>query len=526
MRGYDNVKQMKFNSQIQKFSSSEILFAVFAWSLLILRFGYRYGTGDQVELLPYTLFLHNPTLYPYDFFIQGLHASVPNERTVMANLLLPFVSHLEITCFVLQFLSTIVLILGLEKLARRFVTNKYLAWLAILVALIPLNDYALGNVELYSECFQASALAVAIVVWAINLFLDKRYFFSSALISLATFIQLLEGLDVMLVFCAVLLIHVIRKETSWKAFFTFISVYAFTAGIYLIFIFVQKSGASSFCKAELFKILFEFRHPHHFIFAAFPKLKMLVFFFVTLVSIVFFASRSRQVVQFLLIGLAGIILYAFAVDGLHNIFISNFQFYKISQWMKFFGVLACFGFLEELLNARFNALMNVKWEAVMLTLGSIVCWLVFVQFHDRLPYSVPLQLFGMKEQDDMISICEKIKETTPADAVFIQPFENTELKFYAQRSSYVEFKANVRNQKYVCDWAERLHEVYSISPGMNIKGFALLDEADNYFFNGLNWEDMNKLKSKGVGYLLTRKDLPTHFGNLVLSNNTYAVYQL
>ena len=170
-----------------------ILFAICAWSLLILRFGYRYGTGDQVELLPYTLFLHDASLYPHDFFIHGLNASVPNERTVMAYLLLPFVNHLEIFCFIFQFITTIVLVMGLEKLAGKFIQNKYLVWLAVLTALIPLNDFALGNVDIYSECLQASGVAAALVVWAINGFLEKKFIRASVIISVASFIQLLEG---------------------------------------------------------------------------------------------------------------------------------------------------------------------------------------------------------------------------------------------------------------------------------------------------------------------------------------------
>ena len=294
--------------------SSKILFAILVWSLLILRFGYSYGTGDQVELLPYTLFLHDSGLYAHDFFIQGLNASVPNERTVMANLLLPFVNHLEIFCFIFQFLSSIILILGLEKLASRFIANKYLTWLAVLVAMIPLNDFSLGNLELYSVCFQASGLATAIIVWAINLFLDRKYLFAATLISIATFIQLLEGLDVMMVLCAVLLIAVLRKEVSVKTFLGFVFLYAFTAVIYLGMIFMQKNISADISNQELFKILFEFRHPHHFIFSAFPKIKMLVFFTLTATAVLFFSLRSKTLFQFVLIGLVGIIVYAFAVE--------------------------------------------------------------------------------------------------------------------------------------------------------------------------------------------------------------------
>ncbi len=515
---------MKLHSQILKFSNPQILFAVLAWSLFVLRFGYRYGTGDQVELLPYTLLLQNSSLYEHDFFIQGLNASVPNERTVMANLLLPFVNHLEIFCFVFQLLSTVVLILGLEKLARRFIQNKYVAWLAILVALIPLNDFALGNVELYSECFQASGLAVAVIVWAINLFLDRKYLFASALMSAATFIQLLEGLDVMMVLCAILFISAVRNEVKWKVFVGFLIIYAFTAGIYLVVVFMQKQVIVGVSNQELFNILFEFRHPHHFIFSAFSKTKLLVFFTLTALSLLFFTLRSKQLFQLVLIGLAGVIVYAIAVDGLHSVFIGNFQFYKVTQWMKFLGVVAVFGFAEQYLSS-FTSSLPASLERAGLIVSIVLCWVVILNYSSILPYKVPFQLFGMKEQDDMIAICEQIKEVTPPDAVFVQPFDNTELKFYSQRSSYVEFKANVRNKAFVTEWAKRVEEVFGVSAQLQTKGFALRQKADAYFYNARK-EQLDLLKRKGVTHILTKRLYPASTGQLILHNKTYAVYQL
>lgn len=505
--------------------SSSFLFAVLVWSLLLLRFGYRYGTGDQVELLPYTLFLHHAGLYAHDFFLQGLHASVPNERTVMAHLLLPFVNHLELTSLLLQFLSTIILVLGLEKLASRFIKNRYLAWLSILIALIPLNDYTLGNVELYSECFQASGLAVAVVVWAIHFFLDRKYLVASALMSAATFIQLLEGLDVMLVLSAVLFIAALRKEVSLKTFAAFVALYAFSAGIYLVMIFMQKNGASVLSNDELFKILFEFRHPHHFIFASFPKIKVLMFLLLTIAAILFYAHRSPKLLQFIIIGFAGLVLYALAVDGFHHVLLGNFQFYKITQWMKFFGVVAVIGLAEEIGKAKLDWLHRIKLEKAIMVTGIFVSWLVMWRFHDSLPYQVPFQLFEMKERDDAIAIAEQIKTNTPTDAVFIQPFDNTELKFYAQRSSYVEFKANVRNKLFVKEWADRIEEVFHVNGNMQVKGFALQQKADDHFYH-LSASDLQLLKQKGVTHLLTRKEFPSSTGTIILSNKTYAVYQL
>ena len=507
-----------------------LLFAILVWSLLILRFGYRYGTGDQVELLPYTLYLHDASLYPHDFFIQGLNASVPNERTVMANLVLPFVNHLEIFCFILQLLSTLLLVMGLQQLAYRFIQNKYLAWLAILIALIPLNDFALGNVELYSECFQASGLAVAIVVWAINLFLDKKFWVASAMLSVATFIQLLEGLDVMIVLSVIMLFMLVVRQISFKTFAGFTGIYLCTAGIYLAVILMGKMGAvpgnyQAVNNTDLFKILFEFRHPHHFIFLSFPKFKMLVFFVLTLCSLVFYSEHSSKIFDFILVGLFGIIVYAFAVDAFHSVLVGNFQFYKVTTWMKFLGVVAVVGLAEEFYLGRRHLPDMLRFEKAGLVSFTLLTWVVVIWFNQYLPYHVPFQLFGMKEQDDMISICEKIKANTPADAVFIQPFDNTELKFYGQRSSFVEFKANVRHKSFVGEWYRRVQIVFGISTNDAMQGFQLKDKADANYYTTNAWEFNNK-SGYGITHMLVRKEYKPPYGTLILSNNTYAVYKL
>ena len=507
-----------------------ILFALLVWSLLILRFGYRYGTGDQVELLPYSLYLHNPSLYPHDFFIQGLNASVPNERTVMAHLILPFVNHLEIFCLVMQLLSTLLLVMGLQQLAFRFIHNKYLAWLAILIAMIPLNDFTLGNVELYSECFQASGLAVAIVVWAINLFLDRKFLATSLLMSVATFIQLLEGLDVMIVLSLMMLFMLVVKKIELKTFVAFCGIYLCTAGVYLFVILMGKMSGkagdyAALSNADLFKILFAFRHPHHFIFLSFPKVKMLVFFALTLCALVFYSEHSPKVFEFMLIGLFGVIAYAVVVDDFHNVMLGNFQFYKITIWMKFLGVVAVVGLAEEFYKGPWHLPDLIRFEKATLITVALLSWVVIIKFNDHLPYHVPFQLFGMKEKDDMIAICEKIKEVTPPDAVFVQPFDNTELKFYAQRSSFVEFKANVRHKNFVGEWYRRIRIVYGISADDVQQGFKLQDKADANYYTTSTWQFERKA-GYGVTHMLVKKDYKPLYGNLILSNNSYAVYKL
>lgn len=509
--------------------TSSFLFALFAWSLLVLRFGYRFGTGDQVELLPYTLFLQNPQLYPHDFFIQGLHAAVPNERTVMAHLLLPFVSHLELFCFIFQMLTTLVLVMGLEKLALRFINNTYLAWLSVLIALIPLNDFGLGNVELYSECLQAGGVAVAIAVWAVNFFIDRKFLATSLLMAVATFIQVLDGLDVMLVLCAVALLQLIRRQIAVKDFVQLTIPYLLTAGVWLLVILQAKSGSGSGSAYnspdEFFRILFEFRHPHHFIFATFSKAKVAVYFLLTALALVFFYQRSESLFQFILLATIGLCLYIIATDIFHLVFIANFQFYKVTQWVKFFGVMAGVGYISIYLPGARLFRINVIVERMLLVAGAVFCFVIIFYFNNHLPYRVPYQIASLKQEDDMLQICQSIKQVTPTDAVFVQPFENTELKFYAQRSSYVEFKANVRHKAYVAEWYRRIKEVFGVKYEDKVKGFELQQQANTHFYE-LNAEQLMRLKQEGVTHMLTIKQHPPAIGNLVTANSTYAVYQL
>lgn len=516
-----------------KLYTRSILFAIAGWSFLLLYHGYRFGTNDHVELLPYTLFLSDHSLYPHDFFIQGLHATVPNERTIFAGLLIPFVNYLPITCFLLHFISTIILLLGLENFVLRFIKNKYVAWAAILLCLIPLDDYTLGNVELYSNCVQASSVATAIIIWAINYFLDRKYTIAAVLISIGTFTQLLEGLDVMMVLSLIMLYKLlVSKSVSLKKAAYFIGIFALTAGVYLVIILTSKTaGNSSLSNAEVFKIMFEFRHPHHFIFSTFPLKKKLLFAVFTLVGTFYYHLRNREISMFLLLSFIGIVFYAIATDVFHFIPIANFQFYKITSWVKFFGVVSIVGLIAEWSVIKNITPKEMKLDSALAAVVSVSIITLLYFKPGASPFFGPYQFSkNYVAKDPMLSICTQVKNITPTHAVFIVPFDNSEFKYYAQRSCYVEFKANVRNKKYTGEWYRRLGEVYGVSYEMPEKGFAL-HWAAGYNYYQMPAEKLAQLKQEGVTHMLIGKqlrDVPYRddFGKKIAENEYYAVYQL
>lgn len=499
----------------------DIAFAVLLWVLLIIKYGYTYGTNDHIELLPYVLFLKNPLLFPHDLFIQSLNASLPNERTVVAHLLLPFVSHLRVAIFLLHFFNTVLLLLALIKLAGRFVDNKYFAWLAVYVSVLVLNDRGLGSVDLYTPSIQASDVSCMIIAWALNVFLDRKYLLASILMSVATFIHVLEGFDVMIVLCGVMLLKYIwDKEISLREVVSFIGTYILTAGVYLFFIYRAKtSGAGALSSHELFEIMFAFRHPHHFIFGTFPVINKVLFGICIAAGLMYYRNRSSALFQFIAIGAFGVLVYIVAVDVFHLVFIANFQWYKVVQWIKILGIIAAYAYVLNYLSAYFSN-ENKTLNYAVICIGLLVGCFMFYQF------STGFFDTGYRQHNENeIVLCSKVKEITPVDAVFVQPFEMTALKFYGQRSSYVEFKAIAKNQKDLKTWYERIQEVFGLNYEVDKNGFDMKWKADEHLDN-LDEGQLAKLKSEGVTDIICRTSKYQQGHKLILSENGYFVYQL
>lgn len=507
--------------RVFRLTIADLAFAALMWVLLIARYGYTFGTNDHIELLPYVLFLKNMSLYPHDLFIQSLHASLPNERTIMAHLILPFVDHLRPAIFLLHFLNTILIVLALVKLAGRFVENKYLTWLAVFISMLLLNDRGLGDVDLYNPAVQAGDVSCMVIAWALNVFLDRKYLMASILMSIATFIHVLEGFDVMAVLCAVMLLKWLwDREIEWKQLLAFYCIYFLTAGVYLFFIYRAKTGGgAAMSSEELFQIMFAFRHPHHFIFSTFPVFNKQVFIFCLSCSLLFYNGRSRTVFQFVSVATMVLIIYIVSVDYLHIVFIANFQWYKVVQWTKFLGITAALGLVASYLRAYWadeNRLVNYA------VIGISLCAVCFMFYQ----FSKGTFDIGYKQYtDNEVLLCRKLKEITPNDAVFIQPFEMTALKFYGQRSSYVEFKAIAKNQKDLKIWYHRIQEVFGLDYNVDKSGFDMRDKANTHLDN-LDEAQLASLRQEGVTNIICHTAKYQQGHKLILSENGYYVYQL
>ncbi len=519
-----------FNYQIIKLSNhqiSSILFAILLWLIMLSRFGYEFGTNDQVEILPYSVYLHDHSLYQEDFFIQSLDSVQPNERTVLAFLLSLFTSALQPLCFLLQFLCSFFLFLGMENISKRFINNSFLARLAVLLCFIPFYNWTLGDCELYYNQIQGSNIAKAIGIWVIVSFLDGKFMRSFVLLSIATFFQIIVGLDLAIILGLILLMrYFIHHDVSKREVLMPFSIFALTAGIYLLLIFFNRPSGGSLSGGEYFDLMFRFRHPHHFIFSSFPMIKRIFFVMLMFAATYYFSKKNRTVFYFITIGSVIMLLYIIAVDYLHITFIANFQWFKNTIWMKFFGILAVVALIEDKMKLNEKFLLLKKKQAIVFFGFSILLFSALVfRFNYLLPFETKYHFGNQIHDDPLISICDEIRNSTSKNAVFIQPFEITELKYYSQRSSFVDFKANVRDPLNAGEWYSRIQLVYGISIQDKLDSFALQDNADDFFIHQslIHYET---LKNYGVTHVLTYASHIIPGKDVILKNAFYKVYEL
>ncbi|MBS1622397.1 MAG: hypothetical protein JST83_00060 [Bacteroidetes bacterium] len=500
---------------------TDITFAILLWALMIAKYGYTYGTSDHEELLVYVQYLTHPGLYTHDFFVQSLNGSVPNERTVMTLLLLPFEAHLGITIFLAHFLNTVVMILALIRIARLFIADRYASWGAVFLSFFLLYNRALGGVDLYSAAFQTGDLSATIATWGLLYFLEHRYIRASVLVSIASIIHVLVGFDLMVVLCGVMVWRwLLTREVSFIEVARFMGLYVCTAGIYLILVFRAKSaGNGTIPDEELFNIMFLFRHPHHFIFHLFSWGSRLLFLGYTVWALIFYSLRSRIVFQFIMVSLLILVPYVIATDYFHWVLAASFQWYKVTPWVKMFASIAIVSVVYERLPnimAQYSVWINRGIRVAGVLAGMIMFMLYF---HGDIAH-------GYKQYNDAeIRLSLRLKEIVPQDAVFIQPFEITGLKFYGQRSSYIDFKAIAKTKQDTREWYRRIQEVYGLDYDMPEKGFALESKADRYL-NELSENQLAKLKQEGVTHMITTRKRPGTGHRLILQTEGYYVYQL
>ena len=512
------------------------------YSLLILRCGYEFGRCDQNEMMPYVLMLGNSKLFSADLFLSTIVSIVPNERWTFVHLLALWACKLELWTFILHFICSISLLRGMEKIASLYIKNDYVVWLSILITTLVLYNKNLGGNELYYHYLVPGGMSKAIGIWGLYAFLKEKYFQSLVFFFLATLFHPLSGFQPGLVVIAVLFANVIREYTPFKQGNLSVNVsktlqytlfYFGTAGLWLILLkYKLDHSAIGGNPQDLFNIIFRFRTPHHHLPFSYP------IWAYTLLTILIWAAFSYSVKEkydqlafFLVITFVGGIVYIIGVELLESPLIASLQWFKMTIWVKFLGVVCVLAALETFLRqmgGKYLAFFNFKVpffiDLVATSILILFSWVTIVFVPEILPWKVHYDLLDKQYKNDLvIDICLKAKQLTAENAVFVHPLNMTELQYYGERSCYVDWKAFPRHPFWVQKWGERIEEVYGLSyeyPPKNKNAYA------DTFYKNLNISRLSQLSEKGVTHFITFATANVEGMELLAENKEYKLYKI
>ncbi len=478
--------------------------------LLILGHGYVFGHLGMIETMPYLKDLSNPALYPNDFYIDGIQEKFPDVRWVFVQFLKLFGITNPWRVFVVHFIISISLLLGLLKVALLFLKNEVTAFWAVMLALLVLYNHNLGGNELYYNSLAPSLMAKSIGIWCVYFFLRRRDNASYLLLIPTTFIHPMVGVQLFLIMLITSIWLRFSKKKN-KISFGSIVTYLLTAGswiVYLKFSFSDNSIESQ----KVFEVL-HYRLAHHYFPSTYPigDYGLLIPFFV--VGWLFFWMKNRQVFLFYTIAILGLLFYSVGVEYWHSLTILSAQWFKTTIWLKFFSSIAVVAIIKKFVfgqTKRSTKIFNLITWVTFLGLGLFLG----LKLPDRHP--ITLDLPWRDPYNDRIEIALLAKAITPKEAIFITDSDFTHLKYFGERSTFVDYKATIHERAKLVSWYKRINEAYVNTASRAESLPRLMGEL---VVNG----DIEVLDSLGITHILSKKK----YGATVVGEvGAYKIYEI
>ncbi|HMZ88486.1 MAG TPA: hypothetical protein PLM90_03615 [Chitinophagales bacterium] len=494
---------------------------------MVVVWGYTFGHENSIQLIPFALHAHDPSLYDQDFFVSHAAARFPNERSFFMLLLMPFGNNLEWPSFIIYVVCSLLLFRALYGIAIHLLEDPWYAFGALMLLIFPLNFHTLGLNELFGRELSTSLLSDTACAWAIWHFLQHKKWSPWLLLIFATLMHPLSGLQVFLLISATLFTQSVlsrRVSQFLRMYGLQIALYMFTGGAFIIALQLGLDD-TQWDDATFFQTFFVFRNAHHYIPTAFPHKDWVLLGPLYLITPFLLYRQSKALFIFSLWIIGGCIAYSFCVLQLHSVTVATAQWFKSTMWLEWFMIIAI------MLTGK-TLITNIKGRSYgpaiyALTVLVSVAWLliVFPQYRFwkiNTAYELPFYEVTTPE----IDISRQVKERTAKSDFLIQPAGMDELKYYSERSSFVDYKALTHTKGFIKEWSRRFELVYDIDPATSkVISFDAVRLADEHF-RALTPEKLRELhQTYAISHIVTFADVQLPFA-LLYKNEKYALYQL
>lgn len=522
------------------------------WHFLIILtvlfpFLYKYSfvVTNQFSQIPIILSFTDPNYLKNDWYVQVSQDFGP--RTIFAFYMAQLAKVLSLpTVFFIHYLLYIFLIVvATYKLSFLIFRKKYIAQVTT-ICIIFGTSITLGGNMLVTPDFVAPQLPLGLSLLAIALIFKKRYFASSLLFSLSSYLHPLIGFESAIIFFSTTFLTFIFLKKSLKKIISHGFVPFFLFSLPALLLYLSQGLKGQIPISDKITLLAFVRNPHHFIPSSFPLwhyvrfLILLVLFLLIVFKLI--REIKKHLIGFTFISFAMIIILClvgflatevipFYPGVLMQPFRLTLYIYWIAASVVFGGILHLV-FKEKkysillfipifLTNPEYFSLFG-KIKILATFLGIIIIF-----FYKRLPKQLFISLlvvfFSLQRfhqnfnfsslsnyQTEENKIAQWVRENTAESTIFLIPPEFESFRLVANRAIVADWKSFPFQDKAMKQWAERLCDISNIKP-CNHK-----DITENKVISGYRDLDINTIlylsKKYGFTNMITRiyyKELKT-----------------
>ena len=503
---------------------------ILCYVLCIFRWGYMTGGGDLSEIMPYALWLRDHALFPKDYFIQNMSAMQPNERFPFAQLLALFPElWIEPAMLVMHFLCSVFLFAAVVTLASRVIQSYWLQLSVIPVMWVLALPFGAGSNDLWGNYLSPEMLACTAGLWAFVLALRKQWVGVAALCGLATILHPIVGLQIFILLWGTGFWLMITKDgdaPTWKQS-TLSAIFFLASGGLYFFMLMKAYGYGSGLTGDpktFYAIYHEFRAPHHYLSSGQRWQDWAVTGFFSFIALLVSKRRQPFIWHFTVFSIVIIGIFSVWVELLRDPSFASMQWLKATIWLKLVGSIGLMALLEMWFPVFKKNVFNYIWisGAGLLAASAFV---IYIFFRNAIPWNVPYHFGNQRVTDPEIEICARIKRLTPNDALIMEPILHNNSMYYSERSSFVDYKCQVRRIDLIGEWARRMKIAYGLDYQSNIKGYAVFAPADSFYVS-MDEDYLRSLKEKeGVTHILTYERHHLNFP-LLASNKLFRFYEI
>lgn len=509
--------------------------------MYFIRFGYDYANSDQDETIPYLLHRLDPSLFAQDWFVQMQTAEI-GIRTFFVALLhfLSLVLPVWLAVLVVYIAAFLILAGAVYRLGV-LLTHDILVAAACLVAVLVLTpQWTLGGNDLVHAMLVPSMVAWGLALWGVVYYLQQRLLVSALLLGLATWTQVLVGLQLAGLLGVVLITEIFRAERQWADIFRFGGVFLLTSLPALVPILFQQIGTPERPEVadapSVFYLMAAFRAPHHYLFHSFPLRTVVRFGALALLGTASLAwlrhSRPQFSYRFIYTTLVSILClcvfgYLFT-EVWPVLFIAKLQLFKTTVFAKIlFVLLICATAMTSLPVSLRNHLKSILLarRTGFITVCIVGVLLIGIALWTHGPLHSKIR--PLAHSDTEIAELESwVQAQTPVDAVFAVPPSWSGFRSRAQRAAVVTFKNFPFEDAAIHEWYQRLTDIAPLE--MPERGSPQLQAGLDGAFETLSSNQFRTLGQRyGFKYVIRSQPLTdTQVAEPIYTAGDWTVYRM